>query len=86
MVGKLDGRESLDGSVWFRIKFQLPKNWVGKTMKLDLGRIRDLDFTYVNGKLVGSTESTTNKRSYTIDPNLLQAGENTHRYTGFEFL
>lgn len=71
------GRESLDGSVWFRIKFQLPKNWVGKAMKLDLGRIRDLDFTYVNGKLVGSTESTTNKRSYTIDANLLQAGENT---------
>lgn len=74
---EIDGRESLDGSVWFRVKFQLPKNWVGKTMKLDLGRIRDVDFTYVNGKLVGSTESTTNKRSYTIDPNLLQAGENT---------
>ncbi len=71
------GRESLDGAVWFRVKFQLPKEWVGKKMKLDLGRIRDVDLTYVNGKLVGSTESNTIKRSYIIDANILKEGENT---------
>lgn len=71
------GRESLDGAVWFRVKFQLPKEWVGKKMKLDLGKIRDVDLTYVNGKLVGSTENNTIKRSYIIDANILKEGENT---------
>jgi len=71
------GRESLDGSVWFRLKFQLPKEWVGKKMKLDLGRIRDLDLTYVNGKLIGSTEGANTKRSYSIEANMLKEGENT---------
>lgn len=70
-------KESLDGSVWFRVKFQLPKSMVGKKMKIDLGRIRDLDYTYINGNLIGSTESTTNKRTYSIDPNLVHEGENT---------
>ena len=69
--------ESLDGSVWFRVKFQLPQSMLGKRLTIDLGRIRDLDFTYINGILIGSMESTTNKRSYTIEPNQVHEGENT---------
>jgi alpha-L-fucosidase 2 len=48
------GFEGLDGAVWFRTGFELPANWAGKDLVLDLGRIRDQDFSYVNGKLVGS--------------------------------
>jgi len=78
--------ESLDGSVWFRVRFQLPKAMLGKRLTIDLGRIRDLDFTYVNGNLVGSMESTTNKRSYTIEPNQVHEGENTLANSSLEFL
>lgn len=71
------GLQALDGSVWFRSSFVLPKDWAGQALQLDLGRIRDADFTYVNGHLVGSAEGNTLKRSYTIDPSFLHDGKNT---------
>ncbi len=70
------GKEGLDGSVWFRTSFQLPKEFVGKNMQIDLGRIRDLDITYINGHQIGSTEGNTLKRSYTIDASFLKEGKN----------
>ncbi|MGZ3755078.1 MAG: glycosyl hydrolase family 95 catalytic domain-containing protein [Mucilaginibacter sp.] len=69
------GFEGLDGAVWLRTTFDLPENKLGKNMILSIGRVRDMDFTYVNGKLVGSTNSTAN-RKYTIPANLLHAGKN----------
>ena len=46
-----------------------------ENLVLDLNRIRDQDFTYVNGKLVGSMESTE-PRKYTISKNMLTPGRN----------
>jgi alpha-L-fucosidase 2 len=70
------GFEGLDGAVWFRTNFNLPQNWVGKNLVLDLNRIREHDFTYVNGKLVGTMESTE-ARKYIIPKQQLHAGKNT---------
>ncbi len=69
------GYEGLDGAVWFRTTFDLPENWNGKDLVLDLNRIRDQDFTYVNGKLVGSME-TTEPRKYVVPKEVLQKGKN----------
>jgi alpha-L-fucosidase 2 len=69
------GFEGLDGAVWFRTTFELPSNWGGKDMVLDLNRIRDQDFTYINGKLVGSTDSAS-ARKYIISKDVLRAGKN----------
>ena len=69
------GHEGLDGAVWLRTSFSLPENWKGQDLILDLNRIRDQDFTYVNGKLVGSMESTE-PRKYTIPKNVLTPGRN----------
>ena len=69
------GLEGLDGAVWFRTSFELPDNWQGKTLVLDLNGIRDLDYTYVNGKLIGHTEST-DPRKYTIPKEALVKGRN----------
>src|SRR5678815_1221753 len=52
------GFEGLDGAVWLRTSFDLLPEWQGKDLVLYLNRIRDQDFTYVNGKLVGSMENT----------------------------
>jgi alpha-L-fucosidase 2 len=72
-----DGFESgLDGAIWFRTTFNLPAEWVGKDMTLDLGRIRDADFTYVNGKLIGAAEGISTKRSYVIPASALKLGKN----------
>jgi alpha-L-fucosidase 2 len=71
------GLMGTDGVVWFRTSFTVPAKWLGKNLVLDLGRIRDMDFTYVNGKLVGSDEGISKKRKYTIPASLLKEGKNT---------
>ncbi|HWJ89455.1 MAG TPA: glycoside hydrolase N-terminal domain-containing protein [Flavisolibacter sp.] len=70
-----EGLEGLDGAVWLRTSFDLPANWKGEDLILDLNRIRDQDFTYVNGRLVGSME-TTDARRYVIPKDVLVAGRN----------
>jgi len=70
------GWEGTDGAVWFRTSFNLPANWAGKDLVLDLNRIRDQDFTYVNGKLVGRTNSL-DPRKYIIPKDVLKVGKNT---------
>src|SRR6478672_13249126 len=69
------GFQGLDGAVWLRTSFELPPNWKGEDLVLDLNRIRDQDFTYVNGKLVGSMDNT-DPRKYAIPKDVLVAGRN----------
>jgi len=71
------GLQGLDGAVWFRRSFDLPADWHRRDTVLELGRIRDMDFTYVNGVLVGSGEGISKKRVYTIDASLLRPGKNS---------
>ena len=70
------GFEGLDGAVWLRTTFDMPANMTGKNMVLSIGRVRDMDNTYVNGKLIGSAANTAN-RKYTIPAGLLHQGKNT---------
>lgn len=70
------GFETLDGAVWLRTTFVLPNNWIKKDLVLDLNRIRDNDYTYVNGTLVGSQQNTEG-RKYTVDKKLLHKGVNS---------
>ncbi|PWS33237.1 glycoside hydrolase family 95 protein [Pedobacter paludis] len=70
------GLANLDGAVWFRTTFDVPENWLGKDLVLDLNRIRDQDFTYINGQLVGNTDSNE-PRKYTIPAKLIKKGKNT---------
>ncbi len=44
---------SHDGTVWARKAIDIPSDWVGKDLQLELGPIDDNDSTFVNGKLVG---------------------------------
>lgn len=71
-----DGLDGLDGAIWFRTAFSLPAKWKGKNMVVALGRIRDVDYTYVNGRLIGNSEGISTKRSYTIPAALLHEGIN----------
>ncbi|MET0463838.1 MAG: glycoside hydrolase N-terminal domain-containing protein [Chitinophagaceae bacterium] len=70
------GFEGFDGAIWMRRTIDLPADWQNKEAVLDLNRIRDLDYTYVNGKLIGTTNST-DPRKYTIPAGVLRAGGNT---------
>jgi alpha-L-fucosidase 2 len=70
------GLEGLDGAVWFKTTFTLPDNWQGKELLISLGKIRDLDITYINGKQIGSTEDITANRLYSIPASVLKKGIN----------
>ena len=70
------GLPGLDGALWFRITFELPKAWVGKDIIINLGKVRDMDITYINGKKTGSIDSTNALRKYTIKAADLKEGKN----------
>jgi alpha-L-fucosidase 2 len=70
------GLDGLDGAVWFRTSFDLPAAWAGKDLTLSLGRIRDADFTYVNGQQIGADEGISKKRRYRVPAAALRAGRN----------
>ncbi|AYD47668.1 glycoside hydrolase family 95 protein [Arachidicoccus soli] len=71
-----NGLQGLDGSVWFRTDFKLPQKWKGKNLYVDLGKIRDQDFLYINGALVDSGAGISTKRHYLIQSKYLQEGKN----------
>jgi alpha-L-fucosidase 2 len=56
------GFEGLDGAIWLRTSFMLPDDWIDKELVLDLNRIRDHDYTYINGKLVGSQQDNEGRK------------------------
>lgn len=70
------GLDGLDGAVWFRTTFDLPAAWAGKDLTLSLGRIRDVDVTYVNGQQVGTDEGISKKRRYRVPAAVLRPGRN----------
>jgi len=48
------GYKNYDGFAWYRIKFLLPEKYANQKMVLLLGKIDDIDQTFVNGTLIGS--------------------------------
>ena len=66
----------VNGAVWFRKEFYLPKNFSDINVKLYLGSIIDADETYINGVLVGKTEYRYPPREYSFNSNILKEGRN----------
>ncbi|HOM99068.1 MAG TPA: sialate O-acetylesterase [Acidobacteriota bacterium] len=70
---------NLDGAVWFRQTVDIPPDWAGQELQLELGAIDDFDTTYFQGREVGGTgEETpnfwTHPRKYTIPGELVKPG------------
>ncbi|MBR4519294.1 MAG: hypothetical protein IKO65_09865 [Victivallales bacterium] len=67
------------GVEWFRTTVQIPPEWAGKPLVLNLGTIDDVDFTYFNGVQVGAIgygkkEYWAVPRIYPIPTELVKAG------------
>ena len=71
------GLDSLDGVVWFRRTVTLPTDWASEDLTLHLGPVDDMDSTWVNGKLVGSTGNWETPRNYAVPAAVTQPGLNT---------
>jgi len=86
-VWETQGYADYDGMAWYRLHFKVPAELTGKTLVLLLGKIDDLDETYLNGELIGHTGRIRSNpsrsshdreyqelRTYTIPSNVLKAG------------
>lgn len=70
------GVKDLDGVVWYRKEFEIPKTMANSAARLFLGRIVDADNVYINGTVVGNTTYMYPQRRYTIPAGLLHEGRN----------
>ena len=71
--------KDFDGIVWFRKEFNIPKDMDLKNLKLYLGRIDDMDDTYINGKKAGGMLEPgfwDAERKYPVANGLLHPGKN----------
>ena len=67
----------INGSVWFRKKFNVPTSSAGKPALLILGRIKDADSVFINNEFVGNTSYEWPPRRYKFPEDVLHEGENT---------
>jgi cephalosporin-C deacetylase-like acetyl esterase len=87
-VWERQGYATYDGYAWYRVTFVVPASMKRNAIKyggllLNLGRIDDVDFTYFNGVLVGSTGKLppdyvtewSTLRAYTIAPDAILWGK-----------
>ena len=68
-----------DGAVWFRKMIEIPGTMAAKDLVISLGPIDDMDRTYFNGQLVGTTETSgfwNVDRIYNIPASMVKAGTN----------
>jgi sialate O-acetylesterase len=71
-----DESRDVDGASWYRFHFDLPLDWKGKGLRLELGFVGNDDMTYINGLKVGGTFGKDKARTYYVGPGLLRSGEN----------
>ena len=74
------GMEKLDGVVWFRKEIEIPADWAGHDLELNLGPIDDGDTTYFNGEKIGAMDVDTPDvykipRLYPVPASLVKAGK-----------
>lgn len=70
-----------NGTVWFRKEVDVPAEWAGHDLVVELGRIDDCDQTYFNGQRIGQTWRDNPwavfvHRKYTVPGKLVKAGRN----------
>jgi sialate O-acetylesterase len=66
-----------NGMVWYRRSVMLTRAQAAESATLSLGGIDEVDITWVNGRVVGSSFGWGDARSYRLPRGVLHAGENT---------
>ncbi len=71
-----DELKEFNGSVWYRKEIDIPSDWTGKELVLNMGPIDDIDVTWFNGQMLGSGELWDKPRQYIIPASLIKPGRN----------
>ena len=68
-----DGLSNFDGGIWYRRSIDLPEEWAGLDLIVELGQIDDSDIVWTNGVRIGSTtEDWTKRRRYKVNSALIK--------------
>lgn len=70
------GLGNFDGVAWYRLAIDIPADMAGKDLKLSLGKVDDMDYTFFNGESVGQTYEFGQDRLYVIPARLVKSGRN----------
>ncbi|MDR0546214.1 MAG: 9-O-acetylesterase [Dysgonamonadaceae bacterium] len=68
---------NFNGIAWLRKTVEIPAEWAGKDLVLNLDAIDDNDITYFNGQQIGATDGYTRIRKYIIPSKLVKKGSAT---------
>ncbi len=71
-----DTHGAFDGIFWLQRKINVPAEFAGQAITLNLGMIDDEDITYFNGVEIARGSGYNVPRSYTVPGELVKAGEN----------
>ncbi|GHU70301.1 9-O-acetylesterase [Bacteroidia bacterium] len=74
-VWEKSGLPNFNGIVWFRKTVEIPAEWAGKDLVLNLDAIDDNDITYFNGQKIGAIDGYNRIRHYTIPAKLVKKGK-----------
>lgn len=69
--------KNYNGKVWYSHSFTLTKAQARLNLSLELGKIDELDMTFINGVGVGSNGNPNAARSYAINKDILKPSVNT---------
>jgi len=64
------------GNLWFSTRFELSAAQAARGASVVLGRIDEVDTTWVNGKFVNNSFGYGTRREYRLQPGMLRAGAN----------
>ena len=56
------------GYGWYRQRIVIPSAWKGQTLRFDLGKVTENDWTFLNGTLIGNVSGKDANRSYEVKP------------------
>ena len=82
--------KDFDGAAWYRKAVEVPPEWLGKPLVLNLGGIDDWDTTYFDGIRVGRTGAEDDNgdaatpRHYRIAPGIVRTGRNVIAVRAFD--
>ena len=72
----VDASQPYSGYAWYRRTVTIPGDWKGKEFYLNLGKIDNQDWTYLNGQLIGQVSTRNGAsnivRSYSIPAGLIK--------------
>ena len=70
------GLQKFDGTMWLRKTIHVKKEAMLQPAVINLSTIDDMDETYINGQLVGSSNTYSDVRQYNVAAGILKEGNN----------